>query len=153
MKRKVLLVDDDASVVTALGGVLRSEGYAVIQACDGQEALEHFRAVGGADLALLDLCMPVKGGWDTFEQLTTINPLLPIIVITARPGQYPMAAAAGVAALMEKPLDIALLLETMRKLLAEPSEVRLARIASGNPHTLHLESPDATPQFSRRSAP
>ena len=140
---RVLLVDDDVSVVAALSGVLRSEGYDVIQAFDGRQALEHFRAAGGADLALLDLNMPVKGGWDTFEQLTAINPLLPIIVITARPGQYPLAAAAGVAALMEKPLDIPLLLESMRKLLAEPAGVRLAGIAGQAPHTLYLEAPDA----------
>ena len=65
--------------------------------------------------------MPVKGGWDTFERLTNINPLLPIIVITARPDAYPVAMAAGVAALMQKPLDIPLLLEAMRDLLAEPA--------------------------------
>lgn len=152
MKTKVLLVDDDVSVVAALTGVLRSEGYEVIQAFNGHEALEHFHTVGGADVALLDLCMPVKGGWDTFEQLTAINPLLPIIVITARPGQFPMAAAAGVAALMEKPLDLPLLLETMRKLLAEPPETRLARIAGQDPHTLYLEAPDATAPSSRGDA-
>lgn len=152
-KTKVLLVDDDVSVVAALSGVLRSEGYDVIQAFDGHQALEHFHTVGGADLALLDLNMPVKGGWDAFEQLTAINPLLPIIVITARPGQYPLAAAAGVAALMEKPLDIPLLLATMRKLLAETPDTRLARIAGGNPHTLNLEAPGAVPQSSRGNAP
>ena len=146
MKTKVLLVDDDSSVVAALTGVLRSEGYDVIQAFDGHAALEHFHTVGGTAIALLDLNMPVKGGWDTFEQLTAINPLLPIIVITARPGQYPLAAAAGVAALMEKPLEIPLLLATMRKLLAEPTEARLARIAGQAPHTLYLESPDAASQ-------
>ena len=138
MKTKVLLVDDDSSVVAALTGVLRSEGYDVIQAFDGLAALQHFHTVGGADIVLLDLNMPVKGGWDTFEQLTAINPLLPIIVITARPDQYPLADAAGVAALMEKPLEIPLLLETMRTLLAEPPETRLARIAGKSPHTLHL---------------
>jgi CheY-like chemotaxis protein len=152
MKTKVLLVDDDSSVVAALTGVLRAEGYDVIQAFDGHAALQHFHTVGGTDLVLLDLNMPVKGGWDAFEQLTAINPLLPIIVITARPGQYPMAAAAGVAALMEKPLEIPLLLETMRKLLAEPPETRLARIAGRNPHTLHVTAPEAAPPFSRGSA-
>lgn len=105
-KTKVLLVDDNVSVLAALSGVLRGEGYDVIQAFNGHEALDHFHSVGGADIALLDLCMPVKGGWDTFGRLTAINPLLPIIVITARPDQYPIAATAGVAALMEKPLDI-----------------------------------------------
>lgn len=145
MKTKVLLVDDDISVVAALTGVLRSEGYDVIQAFDGHAAIQHFHTVGGAAIVLLDLNMPVKGGWDTFEQLTSINPLLPIIVITARPGQYPLAAAAGVAALMEKPLDIPLLLETMRNLLAEPPDARLARIAGKPPHTLHLGVHDERP--------
>jgi two-component system response regulator RegX3 len=151
-KTKVLLVDDDVSVVAALTGVLRSEGYDVIQAFNGHAALQNFRTVGGAAIVLLDLNMPVKGGWDTFEQLTAINPLLPVIVITARPDQYSLAAAAGVAALMEKPLDIPLLLETMRNLLAEPPEVRLARIARQNPHTLHLQAPDAAPNSSRGNA-
>jgi len=149
-KPKVLLVDDDVSVIDALSGVLRDEGYDVIQALNGHEAIQHFKAVGGTDIVLLDLNMPVKGGWDTFELLTTRNPLLPVIVITARPDQYVMAAAAGVAALMEKPLDIPVLLETMRKLLAEPLETRLARIAGKNPQTLHIEAPASAPNPTRR---
>lgn len=133
MKTKVLLVDDDTSVVAALSGVLRSEGYYVIQAYNGDQALEYFRTAADADIVLLDLNMPVKGGWDTLLQLTTINPLLPVIVITARPDQYQLAAAAGVGALLEKPLDIPILLETVRKLLAEPPEARLARLAEKSP--------------------
>ena len=145
MKTKVLLVDDDVSVVAALSGVLRTEGYDVIQAFDGHAALQHFHTVGGAAIVLLDLNMPVQGGWDTFEQLAAINPLLPIIVITARPDQYALADAAGVAALMGKPIEIPLLLETMRKLLAEPPEARLARIAGKAPHSLLLAAHDAPP--------
>ena len=145
MKTKVLLVDDDVSVVAALSGVLRTEGYDVIQAFDGHAALQHFHTVGGAAIVLLDLNMPVQGGWDTFEQLTAINPLLPIIVITARPDQYPLADAAGVAALMGKPIEIPLLLETMRQLLTEPPEARLARIAGKAPHSLLLAAHDAPP--------
>lgn len=141
MKTKALLVDDDVSVLAALSGVLRGEGYDVIQASDGHEAIRIFQAVGGVDIVVLDLRMPVKSGWDTFERLTSINPLLPIVVITAKPDQYPIAAAAGVAALMEKPLDIPVLLKTMRELLAEPPETRLERMAGKNPHTLHVEAP------------
>lgn len=133
MKPKVLLVDDDPSIVIALGDLLRSEGFDVIQACNGREALEKFRSDSDADIVLLDLNMPIKGGWDTFERLTAIDPLLPIIVITARPGQLPLAAFAGVAALMEKPLEIPLLIKTMRKLLAEPPKARLARLVGKTP--------------------
>ena len=82
--------------------------------------------------------MPVKGGWEAFERLTTIHPLLQVIVITARPDQYPLAAAAGVAALMEKPLDLPLLLRTIDDLLCEPVERRLSRLTGQQPITRYL---------------
>ena len=121
MKAKILLADDDEEVLAALSGALASEGYDVIVAKNGREAIEHFQQ-GHVDIALLDLNMPVKGGWEAFERLTTIHPLLQVIVITARPDQYPLAVAAGVAALMEKPLDLPLLLQTIDELLFEPVE-------------------------------
>ena len=133
-KPRVLLVDDDRSVLDALGTVIESEGFDVVRAADGHEAVEKFRQQP-VNIVLLDLNMPVKGGWDTFERLTTINPLLPIIVITARPDAYPVAMATGVAALMQKPLDIPLLLEAMRDMLAEPATERLSRIAGHGPQT------------------
>jgi CheY-like chemotaxis protein len=134
---RVLLADDDRSVLEALGAVLESEGFEVIRAADGHEAVEKFRE-HRADLALLDLNMPVKGGWDTFEQLTSIDPLLPVIVITARPDAYPAARAAGVAALMQKPLDIPVLLEAMRYFLTQPGEQRLSRLTTQQPQTHYL---------------
>jgi len=151
MKKRILVVDDDPQIRESLRKVLRAEGYEVVLAADGQQGIEKSNAER-IDLLLLDLNMPVKSGWDTFERLTAINPLLPIIVITARPDQYALADAAGVAALMEKPLDVPVLLETMRKLLAEPPETRLARLAGKNPHTLHLEAPTGAPD-SLRNAP
>ena len=123
-----------AQYLDALGTVIESEGFDVVRAADGHEAVEKFRQQP-VNIVLLDLNMPVKGGWDTFERLTTINPLLPIIVITARPDAYPVAMATGVAALMQKPLDIPLLLEAMRDLLAEPATERLSRIAGHGPQT------------------
>jgi CheY-like chemotaxis protein len=84
--------------------------------------------------------MPVKGGWEAFERLTTIHPLLQVIVIMARPDQYPLAIAAGVAALMEKPLDLPLLLQTIDELLVEPVENRLSRLAGRRPITRYLDT-------------
>jgi DNA-binding response OmpR family regulator len=128
MKRKLLLVDDDSAVREMLGRVLSAAGYDIVPAANGQEALE-FAAATELDLVLLDLNLPVKNGWDTFERLTTQNPLLPIIIITARPNQLFPALASGVGALMEKPLDFPRLLETIGELLNEPMERRLARLA------------------------
>ena len=128
MKPRLLLVDDDPTVREMIGRVLTEAGYTVMLAANGQEALD-FAAATEVDLVLLDLNMPVKNGWDTFERLTTANPLLPIIIITARPNQLFQALASGVGALMEKPLDFPTLLATIRTLLDEPAEKRLARIA------------------------
>ena len=133
-KPRVLLVDDDRSVLDALGAVIESEGFELVRAADGREAVEKFRWQP-IDIVLLDLNMPVRGGWETLERLTTINPLLPVIIITARSDAYPVAMATAVAALMQKPLDIPLLLEAMRELLAEPTTDRLSRIAGRGPKT------------------
>jgi CheY-like chemotaxis protein len=128
MKKKILLVDDDLAVLQSLARVLISEDYLPVLAKNGNEALD-LAATKPVDLVMLDLTMPVKTGWQTFEGLTRDYPLLPIIIITARPNQLFPALAAGVGALMEKPLDFPKLLQTIRDLLAEPSETRLARTA------------------------
>ncbi len=137
MKGRILLVDDDDDVLAALRKALMSEGYEVIVARNGREAVERFKE-GHVDIALLDLRMPIKGGWETLDRLTTIHPLIQVIVITARPGQYPAAAAAGVAALMEKPLDLPLLIQSIDEFICEPVEGRLSRFATKQPATRYL---------------
>ena len=139
MNVKLLLADDDEEVLAALQGALTSEGYEVIVAKNGREAIEQFYR-GHIDLALIDLNMPIKGGWETFERMTTVHPLLPIIVITAHPDQYPLAVAAGVGALMEKPLDLPLLFQAIEELLHEPVERRLSRLTGKRPITRYLHA-------------
>ena len=126
--KRILLVDDDATVRASLSDVLVMEGYVVIPANNGQQAIE-LATSAAFDLVLLDLNMPVKNGWDTFEQLTREHPLVPVIVVTARPNQVFTAIGAGVGALLEKPMNIPALLRTIERLLAESVETRLARIA------------------------
>ena len=131
MKRTVLVVDDDDAIRESLRKLLQAEGYEVRLAADGQEGLVQFDPAH-VDLLLLDLNLPAKSGWDLFERFSFINPLLPIIIITGRDNQYKLAAAAGVGALMEKPLDVPLLLQTITTLLAEPAETRLKRLVGLN---------------------
>jgi two-component system response regulator VicR len=94
MKKRVLVVDDDRPVREALSKVLRQEGYDVVLAADGQEALEEFKS-GKVDLLLLDLGLPIRSDWDAFERITTENPLMPIIIISGQTSQYDIAAAAA----------------------------------------------------------
>ena len=128
LKPKILLVDDDQSVREMLGRLLTEEGYTVLPAGNGDEALEVANTVE-VQLVLLDLNLPIKNGWATFEQLIKTHPLLPVIIITARPNQLFPALASGVGALMEKPLDFPKLFQTIHSLLEESAEKRLDRIA------------------------
>ena len=123
-----MVLDDDEQIRQSLLKLLRAEGYEVVLAAEGTEALEKF---GGdhIDLLLLDLNLPNKSGWDVFERITSTTPLLPIIIITGRERQSELAVAAGVGALMQKPLDISLLLRTISELLLESPEKRLKRLA------------------------
>jgi len=125
--KRILLVDDDPTVRDSLSNVLVAEGYFVIPVENGQQALDLANR-SAVDLVLLDLNMPVKNGWDTFERLTSEHPLIPIIIITARPNQLFTAVSAGAGALLEKPMDIPTLLRAMAELLAETAEQRLARL-------------------------
>lgn len=132
MSKKILLVDDECSILEALSKVLGAESYEVVLAENGQDAVEKL-ASAPIDLVLLDLGLPVKDGWATLDWLARINPLLPVIIITGRSEQRTLAEKAGADALMEKPLDVPLLLQTIRELLDEPLESRNQR-ASDRAH-------------------
>ncbi|HMP84623.1 MAG TPA: response regulator [Verrucomicrobiota bacterium] len=144
---KVLITDDDLAVRLALRKVLLEAGHEVLLAADGVEALGHC-AQDTVDLLLLDIGLPVKNGWDTFGRITNRNPLLPVIVITGRPNQYCTALAAGVGALMEKPVDVTQLLATMEELAAQSRTARLSRLCGQNPDTRHV--PPANEPLLRR---
>ena len=145
-KNQILLVDDDPAIRQFVLRLLEEEGYLVLTAANGVEAIELVNEVK-IDLLLLDLSMPVKDGWETFEQVIRITPLLPIILITARPNQFFPALASGVGALLEKPLDFAKLLSTIRCLLEEPVEVRQARF-TGRPSAFRYVPPiPGTPKW------
>ena len=111
----------------------------VLSAANGSESVELTRTVE-IDVVLLALDMGGRNGWKIFEQLASENPMLPIIVITARPNQSFAAMAAGVGALLEKPLDVPKLFLAIRNLLEESNDVRLARVA-GRPSEFHYVPP------------
>jgi CheY-like chemotaxis protein len=126
-QKRLLVVDDDPSVREMLGRVLVGEGYAVREAADGATAIE-IAGAAQCDLVLLDLGLPGTSGWDTLERLTATSPAMPIIIITGRSHQVLNALAAGVQALIQKPLDFARLLQTIQVLLGESPPTRTARL-------------------------
>jgi two-component system, cell cycle sensor histidine kinase and response regulator CckA len=77
---KVLLVDDDESVVAVVCAMLKGFGLSVIAACDGQEAIE--KLAGNEDIAciLMDLSMPRMGGEKATRAIRATNPDIPIFI-------------------------------------------------------------------------
>src|SRR5262249_23062080 len=111
--------------------------YAVTYAKSGREALNRYLA-NPPDLVLLDLNMPDQDGWAAFRLMNVAHPMLPVIVITARPNQYAEAAELGVDGLMEKPLNIEVLLQAIRNLLAETDTERVRRLTDPEFKTVFL---------------
>ena len=141
---KILLVDDDRLVLESLHQVLENEGYEVWRAGDGIHAVREF-ITRSPDLILLDLKMPGMNGLEAFSLMDKIGKLVPCILITAYPNQYPRAAELHVDGFMEKPLDLPVLLGAIQNLLREPLAERIARVESKCFKTLNLTQEPSSP--------
>ncbi|HJM89229.1 MAG TPA: response regulator transcription factor [Dehalococcoidia bacterium] len=82
MPAKVLVADDEQNIVKLLRLYLRNEGYDVVAAVDGRQALDRF-AVESPDLVLLDLMMPELGGFEVCTEIRKSSDV-PVIMLTAR---------------------------------------------------------------------
>ncbi len=80
---RILLAEDDAHIRAGLVDTLESEGYQVIEAGDGQQALDLFEREP-VDFALLDIMMPGKSGYDVCREIRARDRTLPIIMLTAK---------------------------------------------------------------------
>ena len=83
---KILLADDDPMIVDALEHQLRREGYDVVTAFDGEEALSRFEECS-PDLVLLDVMMPKLNGWDVCREIRGQSHV-PILMLTARDDEF-----------------------------------------------------------------
>jgi DNA-binding response OmpR family regulator len=133
----ILLVDDDPAIREGLERVLASEGWRVVTAGSGAEALE-ILADGQPDLMITDLRMADVSGWDLLFHENLQRPALPIFVITALPSSDVGGADRFAAAFFPKPLDLDALLAAIHRRLrsgaapARPDPGRLTRPATRN---------------------
>jgi DNA-binding NtrC family response regulator len=127
MKGRVLVVDDEADARTALGELLRADGYLVETAADGFKALGKI-ADFAPDLVLTDLRMPGMNGVELLRKLRADNPDLAVLVMTAF-GALDSAVSAlqeGAAGYFMKPLNVT---ELSFGLAREMERLRLQREA------------------------
>src|SRR6202171_3072921 len=80
---RILIVDDKEVLRDVLDAVLRREGFDVVMAASGEEALSVLDTDDNIDLVILDIMLPGISGIDTLRATRISNPSLPVIIITA----------------------------------------------------------------------
>ena len=121
----VLVVDDDATVRSLLAKTLEKEGYRVISACNGVEALALAREHRPQAITL-DVLMPQMDGWGALKELKADAELrdIPVIMVTVL-NERGMAIPLGAADFVTKPVDRQRLAAILREHCASPSSTSI----------------------------
>lgn len=116
--RTVLVVEDDRDIRETLEDALRDEGFSVVLAANGQEALDALEGISPPFAIVLDILMPVMNGREFYDHLRQ-DPrfaAVPVLVSTSDPTSAP----AGVAT-MRKPVPLGTLLAKVRSFFDDPT--------------------------------
>lgn len=113
----ILVVDDDPDIRTLVHMVLEEEGYDVMAAGDGREALTRVQQRQPA-LILLDLNMPVMSGWELHEELRSRQIGVPVVYMTAAQRARSEAESHGAQGYLAKPFGLNELLATVERFVA-----------------------------------
>lgn len=127
MAKKILLADDDPDVIDVVSMILEEEGYEIVTAKDGSEALEKIK-LENPDLVILDLLMPHVDGFAVMDMLMDSRyerwSGIPVVVLTSvreevsrRRYELETGRSMEYAAYLDKPADPDQLLETVASLL------------------------------------
>jgi len=148
VKPRVLVVDDDKAVRESLRRSLEFNGYDVVMAADGAEALAGISAAA-PDIVVMDVMMPRLDGIETTKALRQAGNDLPILVLTARDavGDRVDGLDAGADDYLTKPFALQELLARMRALLrrAVPTEAGAAdEVLSYADLTMNIASREVT---------
>ena len=116
--KTILLVEDDADIRSTLKEVLELEGYQVVPAANGSEALSQLQEMVPPCLILLDLMMPIMNGWEFLEAQREDAKLaaIPVVVVSAAGDKAKSAKAHG---FVKKPIEVDTLLRMIRTLCPE----------------------------------
>ena len=110
----ILVVDDDASIRSTVSDILDLEGYPVITAANGAEALERLENSQPA-LVLLDMRMPVMDGWAFARAVASRGLDLRILVMTAADNARAWAEEIGADGYVAKPFDLTDLISAVQR--------------------------------------
>jgi two-component system, chemotaxis family, chemotaxis protein CheY len=114
-ERPILVVDDDPTILATVSEVLDMEGFAVVTATNGAEALAAIDQ-GQPWLVLLDMRMPVLDGWGFMRAVRERGLTLTVVVMTAAADARRWGREIGAQAVLSKPFDIDELLRAVQRL-------------------------------------
>ena len=148
-QRHILIAEDDEAIGAGLRMNLRLEGYRATVATDGEEALAAI-ASGNLSLVLLDIGLPKMDGLEILASLRSAGDRTPIIIISARQGEYDKVAALRLGAddYVTKPFALAELLARIDAVLRRSAPNRSAN--TGRADVYRLEG-DVTVEATTRS--
>src|ERR1700738_4113386 len=114
--RLVLIVDDDPDILQTLGLCLSTEGYRVLMAANGEEAVEGVKS-GGPDVILLDLMMPVMDGWQFVAEMDARGQRgAPLLILSADRAVQGHAGNLKASGHLAQPFDLDELLTKVQQL-------------------------------------
>ena len=118
MKQRILVVEDDPSILTGLIDLLSAEGFTVLEATDGASALALY-SQEKPDAVLLDVMIPEKNGYDVCREIRRADPRTPIIMLTAKSEEVDKVVGLELGAddYVVKPFAVAELLARIRAVL------------------------------------
>jgi CheY-like chemotaxis protein len=120
--KAILLIEDDPLLGAMIREMLEGEEYRVTWFRSGIPVRRMVAEEILPDLILTDIVMPDMDGLETMQLLREVCPNVPLVAMSAEAGAgyLKLASRMGAQAVLQKPFSQALLLETVRKLLAEP---------------------------------
>jgi len=147
--RDILVVEDDDAIATGLSLNLKLAGHIATIARDGEEALRHARDRDFA-LVLLDINLPKKDGLEVLAELRAADNLVPVIVLSAREGEYDKVAALRLGAddYVTKPFALAELLARIDAVLRRAQPLAAMPVATA--HGDQLAFSDVTIDLAQR---
>lgn len=114
--KTLLVVEDHAVSREGLSILLGREGYQVVTAADGREALAHLHRGVRPCLILLDMMMPGMDGWSFLKEVRADPALVPIpVAIMAESGEREWAVSLGAVECLRKPVDVDHVLDAVRR--------------------------------------
>jgi DNA-binding NtrC family response regulator len=121
VSEKILLVDDNRKYLQNIARFLRSEGYQVDEAQDGNEAAQHLKQ-HSYDLVVSDLVMPGANGLSLLEKKRHVAPDTPALIMSSFADiNLPELMEAGAVDFIAKPLELDELLTKVKRALQERS--------------------------------